>query len=99
MAVWCVFACVCLCVCASAQLCVHMCVCVCYTAFSSVGGSALGGSRRVCWTVEAEQNKRKKQTVVYTQVSANIEIYLSQQILQETQDSICMQCGLSVDFH
>lgn len=54
----CLRVCESVCVCASAQLCVHLCVCECYTAFSSVGGSALGGSRRVCWTVEAEQNKK-----------------------------------------
>lgn len=47
-------------------MCVCMCVCeagvggglggLCYTAFSSVGVSALRGSRRVCWTAEVKDS-------------------------------------------
>lgn len=36
-----------------------VCMSVCYTTFSSVRGSALGGSRRVCWAGDTTHGVRR----------------------------------------
>lgn len=53
---------------------VYVYVCVCYTAFSSVGGSALGCSRSVCWTVRTK--KQNKESITVVNASSFICVYL-----------------------